>query len=233
MFELHYVSDIKVNDLLVTTDHLSSDATEILSALAYIYNSDNGDMVWKNVEFSNYYTKYAFYVYDCDYANMKLDHIHIINVDGGTLFYIYDGYNIDVKLNEIIVDGNGHSISGYIMYFTLGYYGNMQIKNSLFSNIFVTSYAAFHFDYEYYSTSILFDAVTFSNVSSINSYYGLIYIEDAIDIQIQNCTFISNENFVGMVYCESYSYCSVTITNSMFINNDGGVYGCVLIYFNK
>ena len=54
-----------------------------------------------------------------------------------------------------------------------------------------------------------------------NPRNGLIFINSYFDVIIDNCTFLNNSNFAGIIHCDSSSYCNVVITNSKFENNDG------------
>ena len=92
------------------------------------------------------------------------------------LFNIYGGYNMDLILDNIVVNGNDNTISGRLIYYYYGYYANVNIVNCLFTNIVFSYYAAFLFDNEYYSTtSIIFENVIFSNMSTSSTSKGLIY----------------------------------------------------------
>ena len=222
LFDLNYVNDISLTDIVVTTDGAFTYNMGYLS-LAYFGNTNYGVIVLDNIQISNYYFSGGFYFDDCDYSNISLNNINMYNIKGGIIFYFKNGYSFDAKLNNIYIDhdGNDNNFHGRLLCQVYSYFTNLNIENSVFKNVrFI--YSPFYFASEYYGySSVIFDNVMFVNMRTSSSYNGLIYIADSYNVYFDNCIFSNNEKFPAMIQCGGYSYCNVEITNSQFINNVG------------
>ena len=233
LFELGYANSITFDNILVTRRSTGTTG----DSFAYGDNSNHssksiqfglfgdmdGDIYLSNIVLSNYITSNTFYFKDNDYVTTTLTNIILDNVYGGTFFTFFGQTGADVVMDNINVNGNGHGLKHDILDFSGNYYGSFTVRDSIFSNFIFGSFAiGFYFDYvSAHSPDIVISNVTFSSlIAGSNNYaYGLIYVDDAFSISIDNCTFENNTNFGAIVECSQDSYCNVNVTNSIFINN--------------
>ena len=109
------------------------------------------------------------------------------------------------------------------------------VTDSVFKNIRAGSNCVIRFGFENWEAStstIIMENVTFVNITADASHdnYGLIYVQDQFNIQINNCEFLYNKQFTSLIFCGAYSYCNVTIQDATFVDNDGGYYLGVLYF---
>ena len=221
LFELQYADSITFNNILVTMTNNNSNSIRF-----GWFDDTDGDIYLSNIVITNYSTLSLFYFRDNNYVNTHLTNIMLDNVSGGTFFRFLSQYYDNITMENIIVDGNGNILTNNFLCYSRNYYGSLTIKDSSFRNfIFSSSAIGFNFDSLYYTAEIRIFNVTFSNLvarsSNYGYSYGIIYVDDEFFINIDNCTFENNTNFISLIYCDSYSYCNINIKNSHFANNDG------------
>ena len=106
---------------------------------------------------------------------------------------------------------------------------NVKFSNFVFSS---SSVIGIYLGITSGNSTIYMKNVSFVNLEANGNAYGLIYISDSYNVIISDSTFENNINFIGLIHCNDYSYCDVSIKNSIFVNNIAG-YGCLenLFYF--
>ena len=220
LFELQYADSIRFNNILVTGTGNSNS-----SSIRFGWFDDTNDDVYlSNIIISNYGTSNTFYFRDNHYVSTYLTNIMLNDVYGGTFFTFYSQSYANITMENIVVNGNDNTLTNAFLYYSYNYYGSLTIKDSRFSNFIFDSFAiGFNFDFLYATAEITIFSVTFSNLVASSSSYesGIIYIDDAFSIRIDNCTFENNTNFLSLIYCDSYSNCNINIENSHFTNNNG------------
>ena len=137
------------------------------------------------------------------------------------------------------MDGNGGNLdaSPGILYYYYNNNATLRITNSIFRNFQVDISDSWVFNFYYMEGSssgydVEFDHVIFENIKdAYANSYGLIYVADHYDIKISNCKFRNNTGFVAMIHCIVGSNCQFVIEDSIFSNNNGGFYICMLLFF--
>ena len=212
IFDLTYCDSIVMENVLVSTDILDDDST-----VRFCYVDDTGDIYFDNITISNAYGKGLFVVYDSDFCDIYLHNIVLDNVYGGSFFYFYSNRYSDTSMSNIFVNGNDKYLYSYFLYSSYNY-GSINVKNSVFSNFVLStsSIISFYLNQAYY---VCFANVSFANLTSSGSTYGLIYIYDDFNVVIDGCTFENNIGFLGLIHCRSSSYCNVIIKDSLFKSN--------------
>ena len=213
-----YHTHIAVKNIMFAT----TNDTAAISMFLFVY-ADDSDVRIENVVVRDYYLNGGVSLFFDDHSNVSLNNITFNGVSGDKFFYFDSCYNVTMTMSGITIKNS--EIDDTLMHIRSSR-GNesILIEHSVIDSLLVNSDAV-AFDFESYSYSregtsiIIFNNVTFSNIESTNSY-GLIYIYDDFNVEINNCTFENNTNFVS-IYCDSYSYCNVVIKNSFFVNNDG------------
>ena len=229
LFQSRYADSIRFDNIFVTTTtdpfvYSGNNSNYSSKSIQFgFFDDTDGDIYLSNIALSNCVTSNTFYFSDNDYVSTFLTNITLDDVYGGTFFTFSSQIGANVIMDNINVNGNGNELTNDILYYSYNYYGSFTIKDSSFSN-FIFGSAAIGFNFDYLSDNtpdITISNVTFSNLLAIsNNYqYGIIYIDDSFSISINGCTFENNTNFATIVQCSQGSYCSVNVTNNIFIDN--------------
>ena len=203
-----------MKNVFVSTDILGDDSMVQFCDIDH----NEGAIYFDNITIShvcgeNLFTFSHSYQYDVDLNNIVLE-----NVCGGYLFYFHDNYYSAISMTNIFVNGNDKYLYSQLLFLD---YGSLTVENAVFSNLILdtSSVIPFYFNQAVSSDYIYFRNVSFTNLTSVGSTYGLISIYDDFNVVIDTCTFENNQDFVGLVHCRSSSYCNVTVKNSLFRSN--------------
>ena len=219
VFEMGYSDYVYFDNINVVPKSLGDDDSDI--ELAYIYNVQYGEFTWQNMYIKNYYSSDMTYFSSFSYSNVYFNNITVENVYGGSFWQFVSGNTMNLTMDHIYMNGYGRALEARFVYYSSNYYSTAIFSNSIYENYVLEQAAVgFYFDSEPYWSTIYFENVIFRDLFS-ESAYGLIYIEDAFEVVIKNCTFTNNTDFVSLVHCAPDSYCNVTITDSTFDNNTG------------
>ena len=228
LFYSKYSSSVSMKNILVDGNDYTNSSIHNNNILLFArFDSIRGDLYFENVTIMNHGIENVFHV---DYSSSSSSSIHLMNivldnVFGTETFFVFDSQRAAITMENIYVDGHGNTISDDLIYYS-GYSGsNITIDNSIFANFVFNAASTYSSAVPFYFHSdgnkILFDNVTFRNLTTFDDY-RLIYIREECEIEIIHCVFENNFGFVGLIQCESWSFCNVTINNSVFINNDYG-----------
>ena len=222
LFFFHYATISIIKNITVMPIYRSYDVYKMYFLrvnIVYHY------LVLENIMIREYYTSMLFQIVNHDDASVTMKNITIYDVSGYYFFYFYHGYYSNVTMENIYINVNDGQVTSALFYYLQNYYSTFIISNSIISNIiFDASGNLFWFD-QGYST---YDKIYFNNVIFKNMYggdtYGMIYVNSAFEIEMNNVTFQDNMNFTALIQCSSGSNCKINITNCLFDGNLHGYY---------
>lgn len=210
---------------------------------AYFWRNQYSMLRFEDILIEYYPILHAFHLKDNHNSNVSFYNIELNGVYGEYLFCFEYNTNMTTLMNHVTVNGlliattsstcnDEPLIDKKIFYFGKNTDCQLNMNNSNFVNIMLSaSGIAFNIDSYYINTNyvkyqlqrtITIVNTIFSNITTKNNKYGLIYISgNGYHLMIDNCTFSSNKNFVGIIHCTTHSNCNISIKNSKFSNNDG------------
>ena len=224
LFDSEQGDSVCMKNVLVSGSNNDDNVNNTVSFGKFV---EMGAFYFENITIVNHVVSDAFYFVGNVGSNIRLANIIIDNVFGtGAFFTFSHSWDVSVSMTNIYANGNGKTISNRLMSNSYNYGSRFVIDSSIFTDFLFNgaslylSAIPFYFGLVHYGSRISFYNVTFSNLTTLDDdNYGLIYIDDDVEIEIIDCVFKNNVGFIGLIRCATGSSCVVTIENSVFINN--------------
>ena len=229
IFDLTYCDTIVIKNVFVSTNILGDDSTVQFS---YVDGTEV-DIYFDNITISNVYGQNLFLFYDNYYdlvidvysifTRIYLNNIVLDNVYGGSMFYFDSNDYCNISMTNIYVNGNHKYLHSQLVDFRDNYYSTLTVGNAIFCNFILNSSSLIllYFNLPIASDYVYFRNVSFTNLTSAGGAYSLIYVYHSFNIIINESEFHNIENFSALIHCRSSSFCTLTVTNSIFHNNIG------------